>query len=110
MKKMEGIYALNSGTNELGTQFVCLASKFRVSFFSNQGGIFMILKYGLDPTDSSLKFSGFWRFSESETQGLVSFTVPKADALNFLNTGDISTLTLDGSMVDANGNIQTPQL
>ena len=103
MKKMAGIYALNSGTSELGTQFVCLASKFRVSFFSNQGGIFMILKYGIDPADSSLKFSGFWRFSESETQGLVSFSVPKADAEDFLKTGDISTLTLDGSMVDEKG-------
>jgi glycerophosphoryl diester phosphodiesterase len=103
MKKMKGIYSLNSGTSELGTEFVCLASKYRVSFFSNQGGIFMILKYGLDQADSSLKFSGFWRFSESETQGLVNFTVPKDEALNFLKTGDISTLTLDGSMVDANG-------
>jgi glycerophosphoryl diester phosphodiesterase len=104
MKKMKGIYALNSGTSELGTEFVCLASKYRVSFFSNQGGIFMILKYGLDPADSSLKFSGFWRFSESVTQGLVNFTVPKADALHFLKTGDISTLTLAGSMTDGNGN------
>jgi glycerophosphoryl diester phosphodiesterase len=104
MKKMKGIYDLSAGTSELGTNFVCLASKYRVSFFSNQGGIFMILKYGLDPTDSSLKFSGFWRFSESETQGLVNFTVPKDEALNFLKTGDISTLTLDGSIVDGNGN------
>jgi len=103
MKKMKCIYALNSGTSELGTEFVCLASKYRVSFFSNQGGIFMILKYGIDPSDGSLKFSGFWRFSESETQGLINFTVPKAEADNFLQTGDVSTLTLAGSMVDGNG-------
>jgi hypothetical protein len=103
MKKMEGIYTLNSGTTELGTQFVCKASKFRVSFFSNEGGIFFILKYGIDPSDSSLKFSGFWRFSQTPTQGLINFTIPKAEALAFLKTGDISTLALDGSMVDSKG-------
>ncbi len=103
MKKMEGIYALNSGTTDYGTEWVCKASKFRVSFFSNQAGIFMILKYGVDPTDSSLKFSGFWRFSESETQGLVNFTVPKDQALIFLKTGDISSLALTGTIVSGEG-------
>ncbi len=90
MKKMEGIYTLGSGSSALGTQFVCKASKYKVSFFSNAGGVFMILSYGLDPSDSSLKFSGFWRFSQVPTQGLINFTLPKADALAFLKTGDIS--------------------
>jgi glycerophosphoryl diester phosphodiesterase len=103
MKKMEGIYALNSGTTDYGTQWVCKASKYRVSFFSNQAGIFMILKYGIDPSDSSLKFSGFWRFSEIATQGLVSFTVPKDEAIAFLKTGDMSALTLDGTIVSGQG-------
>jgi glycerophosphoryl diester phosphodiesterase len=103
MKKMEGIYALNSGTTDYGTQWVCKTSKFRVSFFSDQGGVFMILKYGIDPTDSSLKFSGFWRFSEIATQGLVNFTVTKDQAIEFLKTGDISTLTLDGTIVSGEG-------
>ena len=46
MKKMEAIYDLGSGSSALGTNFVCKVSKYRVSFFGN-GGIFMILKYGL---------------------------------------------------------------
>jgi hypothetical protein len=92
MKKMEGIYSLSSGSDALGTNFVCKASKFRVSFFGNKEGIFMILKYGLDPTDSSLQFSGFYRYSQVATQGLVNFSIPKAEALEFLKTGDISTL------------------
>ncbi len=104
MKKMEGIYALNSGSNALGSQFVCKASKYRVSFFSNQSGIFIILKYGLNPADSSLKFSGFWRYSENETQGLINFSIPKDEATAFLKTGDISNLALDGNIVDGNGN------
>lgn len=103
MKKMEGIYAVNSGTTGYGTQWVCKASKYRVSFFSNQDGIFMILKYGIDPADSSLKFSGFWRFSEDVTQGLVNFVVPKAEAIAFLKTGDISALTLNGNIVSGEG-------
>ena len=103
MKKMEGIYTVNSGTSGYGTQWVCKASKYRVSFFSNQAGIFMILKYGIDPTDSSLKFSGFWRFSEDVTQGLVNFVMPKDEAMIFLQTGDISSLTLNGNIISAEG-------
>ena len=64
----------------------------------------MILKYGINQADSSLKFSGFWRFSQTATQGLVNFTIPKAEALAFLKTGDISTLALDGNMEDSKGN------
>jgi glycerophosphoryl diester phosphodiesterase len=103
MKKMEGIYTLNSGSKALGTNFVCKTSKHRVSFFSNADGIFLILKYGLDPADSSLKFSGFWRYSQIPTQGLVNFSIPKAEAIAFLTTGDISALTLDGNIVNGEG-------
>jgi glycerophosphoryl diester phosphodiesterase len=103
MKKMEGIYALNSGQSGYGTEWVCKASKYRVSFFSNLSGIFMILKYGIDPSDSSLKFDGFWRFSEDATQGLVNFVIPKAEAVAFLQTGDISTLTLNGNISSSQG-------
>ncbi len=104
MKKMEGIYTLGSGSSALGTQFVCKASKYKVSFFSNAGGVFMILSYGLDPSDSSLKFSGFWRFSQVPTQGLINFTLDKADALAFLKTGDISNLSLPGTVYDPDNN------
>jgi glycerophosphoryl diester phosphodiesterase len=104
MKNMEGIYTLNSGSDALGTNFVCKASKFRVSFFSNSSGIFMILKYGIDPVDSSLKFAGFWRYSEIATQGLVNFRIPKDQAIAFLATGDISNLVLNGNIVDGDGN------
>ena len=103
MKNMEAIYTLSSGTDALGTNFVCKTSKYRVSFFSNQSGIFMILKYGLNTTDSTLEFSGFWRYSEIATQGLVNFTVPKAQSVAFLKTGDISSLTLNGNVVNGEG-------
>ena len=103
MKKMEGIYSLSSGSTALGTNFVFKVSKYRVSFFGNEG-IFMILKYGINPTDSSLKFSGFWRYSQVSTQGLVNFSIPKAAAIDFLKTGDISNLTLDGNVLNGDGN------
>jgi glycerophosphoryl diester phosphodiesterase len=95
---MEAIYTLSSGSTGLGTQFVCKTSRFRVSFFSNTSGIFMILEYGLDPADSSIKFSGFWRYSQTATQGLVNFRIPKNEAAIFLKTGDISALSLAGSI------------
>lgn len=102
MKRMEGIYSLSSGSTALGTNFVCKGSKYRISFFGNDG-IFMILKYGLDPTDSSLKFSGFWRVSQNANQGLVDLTVPKDQALVFLKTGDISSLSLSGTVYNGDG-------
>jgi glycerophosphoryl diester phosphodiesterase len=106
MKPMEAIYDLASGSDALGTSFVCKVSKFRVSFFGN-GGIFMILKYGLEQNDSSLQFSGFYRYSQDARQGLVNFVMPKADALVFLKTGDISNLVLNGNIENGNGT-QTP--
>jgi len=102
MKPMEAIYDLASGSNQLGDHFVCKVSKYRVSFFGN-GGIFMILKYGLEQNDSSLKFSGFYRYSKDARQGLVNFSLPKADALAFLKTGDISNLVLNGNIENGNG-------
>ena len=106
MKPMEAIYDLASGSDQLGTSFVCKVSKYRVSFFGN-GGIFMILKYGLEQNDSSLKFSGFYRFSKDARQGLVNFSLPKAESLAFLKTGDISNLVLNGNIENGNGT-QTP--
>lgn len=103
MKKMEAIYTLASGSSGLGTQFVCKTSRFRVSFFSNTSGIYIILKYGLDPVDSSIKFSGFWRYSQTETQGLVQFRIPSAEAAVFLKTGDIGALDLVGWMGNGPG-------
>jgi len=106
MKPMEAIYDLGSGSSALGTSFVCKVSKYRVSFFGN-AGIFMILKYGLEQNDGSLKFAGFFRFSQDARQGLVNFSMPKADADAFLNTGNISNLTLAGNIENDNGT-QTP--
>jgi len=106
MKPMEAIYDLGSGSSALGTSFVCKVSKYRVSFLGN-AGIFMILKYGLEQNDGSLKFAGFFRFSQDARQGLVNFSMPKADADAFLNTGNISNLTLAGNIENDNGT-QTP--
>jgi glycerophosphoryl diester phosphodiesterase len=98
MKNMEGIYTLTSGSDGLGSQFVCKVSKFRVSFFGNKDGIFFILKYGLNPSDSSIQFSGFWRYSETTTQGLISFAIPKgAGVAEFLKNGIATNLELSGA-------------
>jgi glycerophosphoryl diester phosphodiesterase len=98
MKNMEGIYSLADGNTSLGSSFVCKISKYKISFFSNESGIFIILKYGLNQTDSSLQFSGFWRYSESATQGNISFSVAKNEgAAELLKTGKVDNLNLKGS-------------
>ncbi|WP_183575650.1 glycerophosphodiester phosphodiesterase family protein [Mucilaginibacter sp. X5P1] len=98
MKNMEGVYSLSDGSSSLGTEFVCKVSKTKVSFFSNQSGILFILSYGLNTTDGSIQFSGFWRYAENATQGLINFSVAKTDGANDLIVNNIaSNLQLKGT-------------
>ncbi len=99
MKLMEGIYKLSDGSDGLGKQFVCKVSKYKVSFFSEKEGIFMILKYGLS-ADSSIQFSGFWRFSETPTQGNIAFTLPAGTGGKDLFHGIITNLSMSGFFMD----------
>jgi glycerophosphoryl diester phosphodiesterase len=107
LRGMEGIYTLSGGNSGLGTQFVCKASKYKLSFFSNTSGIFMILDYGLNPADSSIQFSGFWRYSETATQGLINMSISKAGgSVDFLRNGITMNLTLQGNFGDQHSTTQ----
>ncbi len=98
MDHMEGIYELVDGSADLGTEFVCKASKSKVSFFSNTGGGCIILKYGFNPIDTAIQFTGFWRFSESTLQGLINLSVHAGEgASGLLDRGNALHLTLTGS-------------
>src|ERR1700744_1919662 len=97
MKNMEGIYELSDGSSSLGTEFVCKTSKTKVSFFGNKSGIFFILSYGLNASDGSIQFSGFWRYAENATQGTINFSVAKADgASDLIMNGIVTNLQLKG--------------
>jgi len=101
MRKMEGVYDLSKGSGKLGSHFVCKTSRNKVSFFSETDGIFMILKYGYDPTDSSIQFAGFWRYSENSMQGNIAFSIAKDDgAIDLLINGVVDSLSLDGMFMD----------
>ena len=100
MRTMEGIYKLNAGSGSLGSQFVCKVSRFRVSFFSERDGVFIILKYGYNSTDGSVQFSGFWRYSEFTTQGKIHFSISVADGATDLLAGVIANLKLQGTFSD----------
>ena len=102
MKKMEGIYVQENGSDNLGKQFVCKVSKFKVSFFSNKDGIFIILKYGFNPVDGSIQFSGFWRYSETTTQGNIHFSMSSTNGATDLLNGIISNLKLEGEFLNGN--------
>ncbi len=100
MVNMEAIYSLSDGNSNLGSQFVCKISRYKISFFGNESGIFIILKYGLNPVDSSLQFSGFWRYSENANQGFINFSVAKNEgASDLLKTGSVANLNLKGSFM-----------
>src|SRR6478736_4429504 len=96
MKKTEDIYKLVGGTDELGAEFVCKVSKYRVSFFSEKDGIFFILNYGLKSSDGSIQFSGFYLYSEFTTQASINFSVAAAEGESDLLAGVISNLKMRG--------------
>jgi glycerophosphoryl diester phosphodiesterase len=100
MKKMEGIYRLTGGNKDLGLRFVCKVSRDRVSFFSEKDGIYIILQHGYNGTDSSMRFSGFWRYTKKKEQGTITFSVPASGASGLLS-GTVNGLLLQGSV---NGN------
>lgn len=102
MRYMEGIYKLSDGSDKLGVEFVCKVSKRRVSFFSDKEGIFMILKYGLNPEDSSLQFAGFWRYSQTATQGNIGFSISKNDgAYDLIQNKSAANIRLTANFLDA---------
>lgn len=103
---MEGIYKLSSGSEDLGSRFVCKVSKYKVSFFSNSNGIFIILKYGYKASDGSIQFSGFWRYSESKSQGNIQFSISAADGAAGLLAGVVANMKLQGTF---NGKLATLQ-
>lgn len=80
---MEGVYRLAGGDGKLGSEFVCKASRDKVSFFSNALGTYMILDAAMD-ADSNLYLSGFWRVSEFTTNGGICLSLYKDKAAPFL--------------------------
>ncbi len=96
VKTMEGIYTLSQGNQSLGTTFVCRVSKYKVSFFSNNGGLHIVLKYGYKASDGSIQFSGFYRYSESPNQGNIQFQISAADGSSDLLNGVIANVKLKG--------------
>ena len=103
---MEGIYTASAGSQELGSKFVCKVSKYKVSFFSEKDGIFIILKYGYK-SDGSIQFSGFWRYSEKPNQGNIQFSISASEGATELLAGKISTsLKLQGVFSDQHLTLQ----
>jgi len=107
MHKMDGIYELVDGSGDLGTEFVCKVSKSKVSFFSNSGGIYVILQYGLNPNDGSIQFAGFWRYSENTAQGLINLSLTAGEGgSDLLKSGIIRLLTISGNFSGSNNSQQ----
>lgn len=108
IKQMAGIYSLINGNNALGSEFVCKISKHKVSFFSNESGIFIVMEYGFNPQDSSIQFAGFWRYSENPTSGFVQFSIAKnAGASDLMNHRKFASLVINGTFTDKNHTSQT---
>lgn len=97
MKNMEGIYKLEDGSTGLGNVFVCKVSKYKVSFFSNNSGLSILLNYGYKASEGSIQFSGFYRFSESPQQGTIQFSIADADGASDLLTGFPDNLVIKGT-------------
>ena len=111
MRHLEGIYELDNGSGGLGTAFVCKVSKSKVSFFSNSGGIYIILDYALNHKDSTINFSGFWRYSENKDQGLVHLSLTAMEGgADLLKNAIIQNASLSGKFSGSNNSQQPIKL
>ena len=109
IRQLEGVYMLGPGSDGLGSHFVCKKSKSKLSFFSAKEGIYIILNYGLNPNDSSIQFSGFWRYSERRDQGTILFSISVNNGARdlLLQHGVGNHLILEGAYT-ANGGSTAP--
>jgi glycerophosphoryl diester phosphodiesterase len=111
MPNLEGIYELDNGSGDLGTEFVCKVSKSKVSFFSNSGGIYIILKYALNDKDSTINFSGFWRYSENKGQGLINLSLSATEGgSDLMKRAMVRNLMLSGNYSGINNSQQPIKL
>ena len=111
VKNLEGIYSLKGGSTALGSNFVCKISKTRVSFFSNDRGLFFILSYGFKQQDSSIQFAGFWRLSEFATQNNIQLSIASNQgASDLMNNRLPATLVIKGTFLDEHGQNQSVEL
>jgi glycerophosphoryl diester phosphodiesterase len=76
-RRLEGVYIVVDGDNRFGDTVVLKYSGDMLSVFGEQNVSFMILRGGV--RDSTLVFTGTWRFAQEITTGRVELTIAADD-------------------------------
>lgn len=75
LKLLDGLYQVEDGQKEFGSNVVIKANNNGVSIFCGKNTAFFVLKTG--ELDSVLIMEGFWRFAQSSETGLASLHIKR---------------------------------
>lgn len=95
LKHLEGTYA-SVENNPFGSEFVCLANFKTLTFISNRGGIYFVLKPCFISFDTSIIMSGYWRSPLTSEKGNVRISITnKVDIKKFIDNTVDSSVTFN---------------
>jgi glycerophosphoryl diester phosphodiesterase len=96
----EGVYELKTGSNRIGSEFVCKWAGGKLCFFSEKSGIYMNLETGFNALDSTFRMSGFWRSPIFTEQGEVQFKVENTEGVKQFFNKQTYNIVLRGQFVN----------
>jgi glycerophosphoryl diester phosphodiesterase len=98
LESLNGVYAVEKGTEQLGKLVVIKRSGKGLSIFTGKNAGLFVLDCGMK--DSSLYFDGYWRYTQGSETGLAQFEVPAgAESRSLLSgTAASSSLVITGAL------------
>lgn len=106
-KLIEGIYSVESGSENFGRNVVIKFTGKTFSIFTGKNFAYFVLKGGVK--DSSIVFEGYWRFAQDSKTGLATLMLDANEGGKQLikNSNPNSSVVLRGSFGDGNNSTQS---
>ncbi len=98
LESLNGVFAVETGTEQLGKLVVIKRSGKGLSIFTGKNAGLFVLDCGMK--DSSLYFDGYWRYTQGSETGLAQFEVPAGAETRSLLSGSAasSSLVITGTL------------
>ena len=98
LESLNGVYAVETGTEQLGKLVVIKRSGKGLSIFTGKNAGLFVLDCGMK--DSSMYFDGYWRYTQGSETGLAQFEVPAGAETRSLLSGSAasSSLVITGAL------------
>lgn len=98
LESLNGVYAVESGSEQLGKFVVIKRSGKGLSIFTGKNAGLFVLDCGMK--DSALYFDGYWRYTQGSETGLAQFDIPAGTEARslFAGTAASSSLVINGTL------------